>query len=572
MVYCGKPSRGCQMCRTRRIKCDETKPTCNQCAKSRRRCPGYKDEFDLIFRNETQATERRAQKANKKAIALKANRQLHDEDQAVVPSLRIPVEQQASCHFAANFIMPSRDGRNTGYFDFIFPLLGQERPDSHIQHAFNACSLAFLDNRGGQGSRLSEAALREYSVALAKTNIALRCAETQTSDATLASVVLLGMFENVSAKQISSFNWGSHVEGAVQLVKLRGKQQVQSKIGLQLFVAVRRIMTISCLTAGHYPIMGSNWWLGEADCDDTSSISQGFMIRTSEIRAEISDVMTYITRTPENIELILEHIRRAQMLDQEVEAWLHNLPEEWRYRTIAWEDNVVNGDYARAEVFPGRVDVFNDVSHAYGTNAARTVRLILASIIVRCTAWVCSPVDYRTTPEYATAASTCRDTITDIIASVPYHFGWHLKRKGNWQDASLGTFVCGEETPAKGVGGYLLTWPLACLLTQDYTTDAQRAWVIGRLQRVSSELGMKHAAVLSHLQVRIPSTLIRRDGIAAQPSHGPQNSFHKVLMAALTPPPASHVLTPHGQWEDPNNVKTERGLPNPNKAELGIPR
>src|SRR5690625_4379608 len=90
MVYCGKPSRGCQMCRTRRIKvtwpcsiwthetcsplttqCDETKPTCNQCAKSRRICPGYKDEFDLVFRNETQATERRARKANKKALEQK---------------------------------------------------------------------------------------------------------------------------------------------------------------------------------------------------------------------------------------------------------------------------------------------------------------------------------------------------------------------------------------------------------------------------------------------------------------------------------------------------------------------
>ena len=45
------------------IKCDETKPTCLQCQKSRRQCPGYKDDFDLVFRNETQATERRARKA-----------------------------------------------------------------------------------------------------------------------------------------------------------------------------------------------------------------------------------------------------------------------------------------------------------------------------------------------------------------------------------------------------------------------------------------------------------------------------------------------------------------------------
>ncbi|KAF2436164.1 hypothetical protein EJ08DRAFT_692049 [Tothia fuscella] len=62
MVYCGKPSRGCQNCKTRRIKCDEVRPTCTQCRKSSRVCPGYPDEFDLIFRNETAAVKRRAQR------------------------------------------------------------------------------------------------------------------------------------------------------------------------------------------------------------------------------------------------------------------------------------------------------------------------------------------------------------------------------------------------------------------------------------------------------------------------------------------------------------------------------
>ncbi|QDS71715.1 hypothetical protein FKW77_008552 [Venturia effusa] len=63
MVYCGKPSRGCQNCKTRRIKCDEVRPSCTQCRKSSRVCPGYPDEFDLIFRNETAAVKRRAQRA-----------------------------------------------------------------------------------------------------------------------------------------------------------------------------------------------------------------------------------------------------------------------------------------------------------------------------------------------------------------------------------------------------------------------------------------------------------------------------------------------------------------------------
>lgn len=38
------------------------------------------------------------------------------------------------------------------------------------------------------------------------------------------------------------FAWGSHTEGAVQLVKSRGREQLRTKTGLLLFIAVRTQM------------------------------------------------------------------------------------------------------------------------------------------------------------------------------------------------------------------------------------------------------------------------------------------------------------------------------------------
>lgn len=38
MVNPGHPSRGCWTCKTRRIKCDESYPTCSRCVKARRTC------------------------------------------------------------------------------------------------------------------------------------------------------------------------------------------------------------------------------------------------------------------------------------------------------------------------------------------------------------------------------------------------------------------------------------------------------------------------------------------------------------------------------------------------------
>ncbi|KAL6707859.1 hypothetical protein ACN47E_003759 [Coniothyrium glycines] len=64
MVYTGKPSKGCGMCKSRRIKCDEKKPTCGNCKKSNRDCPGFQDDFDLVFRDENKAMARKAKKTS----------------------------------------------------------------------------------------------------------------------------------------------------------------------------------------------------------------------------------------------------------------------------------------------------------------------------------------------------------------------------------------------------------------------------------------------------------------------------------------------------------------------------
>ncbi|KAI0467297.1 hypothetical protein F4859DRAFT_525943 [Xylaria cf. heliscus] len=582
--------------------CDETKPICNQCTKSRRQCPGYKDDFDLVFRNETKATERRAKKANKKALATKVERQDSLPYDApgtssspssastkalgtwtVASSPTIPVEEQAACLFISNFVLMPKDGSTAGHLDFVLPLLKEAGPDSHIQHAFNACSMTFLNNRRAVGGGLWDRALSEYSMALTRTNAALRDRESQQSDATLAAVLLLGMFENISAKQISAFNWGSHIGGAVQLVKARGKKQVKTRVGFQLFLAVRTLMSVYCLTASTAPTMGAEWWLDNTTFSKTAVVVQRLMIKTSEIRAQAIQLIDTLTKSPENIELMLEVIRKAQAADQEVAAWQENLPEEWHHKTVAWEDSVLSSsssgsgsgssssssgnDCSTAEVFPGRVDVYNDVWIGSVANSARAVRLILHSMSVRCAAWVCAPVDYRTTPEYATAAAVCRDAITDIIASVPYFLGWHLRRTDvGHVTPNFGTFACGDDDSAKGLAGYLLTWPLICVISQDYATDAQRQWVLGRLRTIGNDLGVKYALAMCQLQMRVPSMMIRRDALmkADHPAVNGGYGFDKVVAARLAPPvSAGYALNPQQQWEAVQKMRYDRG-----KAEL----
>lgn len=242
--------------------------------------------------------------------------------------------------------------------------------------------------------------------------------------------------------------------------------------------------------------MGVEWWITDSVKNHFGAECQRLNIRTAELRAESNRLMTTLSRSPENIELLLDIVRRCQTLDQQHVTWANGLPEYFQYKSVAWEDNVPNGNYALAEVFPGRIDAYQDLWVVSVWNLMRCSRIILASLIVRCAAWVCAPVDYRTTPEYATAARTCVDTITDIISSVPYQLGWFSNRRDLLERANLSAFGCGEEDALKGLPGYFLTWPLTCVQGQDYTTDAQRAWVKGRLQFIGNHLGVRYANVL----------------------------------------------------------------------------
>lgn len=250
--------------------------------------------------------------------------------------------------------------------------------------------------------------------------------------------------------------------------------------------------------------MGADWWLNDAVKDESATACQRINLKTGELRAEVTRIMTTLARTPENTDLVLAIIRRAQLLDQEAVGWMRSVPEPWHYKTLCWEDHVPGGDYSKAEVFPGRVDVYNDFWIASVWNLTRATRLVLASLTVRCAAWVCSPVDYRTTPEYATASQTCVDMITDIIASVPYHLGWHTKRKHLFRSMELSGFACGEEDSTKALPGYFLSWPLACVVSQDYITDAQRQWVAGRLRYIGDELGLRYAHILTKVRSATP--------------------------------------------------------------------
>lgn len=194
-----------------------------------------------MFRNETRATEKRAQRASKKlSSAAAARKQGAAEAEsstsarlpppptttntnttrspfelAVIPAIQINTETQASCHFVSNFVLLPRHGRyyrppfcllrppsspsvssTRGFMDYLIPVMKNDPGASHLQFAFNACALASLGNRVNSiDIDFHERSFAEYVKALQATNAAIRDPKKSTSDSLLAAVLLLSMFE-----------------------------------------------------------------------------------------------------------------------------------------------------------------------------------------------------------------------------------------------------------------------------------------------------------------------------------------------------------------------------------------
>lgn len=204
--------------------------------------------------------------------------------------------------------------------------------------------------------------------------------------------------------------------------------------------------------------------------------------------------------TADNIFPLRKIVQKCRSLEEEILEWGKNLPESYSWKTVAWEYRVPRGDYSTAEVYPGRIDLYRNIWAASLLNFARTGRIVVTSVMMRCVAFLTWPNDYRTTIEYAAVTKAWSEEMSSIVASVPYLLGWFAKHRELRKDLNLSAYGCGEDDATKALPGFLLIWPLATLEAHDYTTDAQRAWIRGRLAYIGQHLGVRSAT--KRIQVR----------------------------------------------------------------------
>lgn len=199
MVFCGKPSRGCQRCRQRKIKCDVAKPTCLKCQKAGEQC-NYRDFDKVIFRDQTSQVVRKFKvspdehsSAESQQLALISSTSSTISSPTVHSTLSPSVYDIGANFFFDKFL--SEKGTFFGdYSSWLGQLYSADTSDGLIRAVIEAVGLSAIFNVSldpGVQIKSSE----QYSKTLAALKLALDDSERAKSDDTLLAITLLILFE-----------------------------------------------------------------------------------------------------------------------------------------------------------------------------------------------------------------------------------------------------------------------------------------------------------------------------------------------------------------------------------------
>ncbi|KAL9116949.1 MAG: hypothetical protein Q9187_006519 [Circinaria calcarea] len=519
-------------------QCDEIRPACSQCIKSKRDCSGYRNVTNLYFHDETFKTSLKASQVrvgrntSKKSTSLVRS----DADALRSKSLRgslgsndlladslielpraIPQtqEEQALCYFFSEYIATSNRPANfQGFMGCLEKLYSNAERGSPLNAATSATALAAFSVAPGRRELKSESRKR-YGAAVSRLKVALSDPIQARSDGTLISVLLFGLFESLTCDIGSLSNWAKHNDGAVALIEARGESIFESPVSEQLFYATRSQMVINHISRCE-PMEQSLYLTGgwnipfERHKDNAANGLAALAMKLPSVRAAALRVFG-LPINAETAGEVLRLMKEVKLVDEEIAAWEAGIPESWNYNTCASTFTMIDLDHPETtEIYPGPVQCYCNVWVADIWNKYRTYRIFAQAIVLNCIEWLIPTAwGHVNTFQYHSSTRILQQMVDDVCASIPFHLGIPSSTS-----AEISFFVHSRKDfdalfnpsdPFKrqrgfqALGGYFLVWPLFVAASVSCIPEIQKRWIRGRMTYIGARYGFNQSTTLAAL-------------------------------------------------------------------------
>ncbi|KAJ9398077.1 transcriptional regulator family: Fungal Specific TF [Paecilomyces variotii] len=415
-------SKACGLCRERRVKCDEIRPGCTQCARYGAPCPGY--SRDLKFQDEGPGVRRRLQSSSRNPSSIRSKSSSRTRRGESSRSATQSIQEHAMALLRRHVADTSIDERVDSslvrksfinsqpqlFSDFVcaaFPTLyfhnrfrsgtDPSFPDyitqnfgTHTYQDASVCSLSsiYLAHLT-KDPALLRASRQMYSLALKEVCKALDTEEA-FSDNMLSSVMILSVYEMYA--QTSRDAWARHSEGVKRLMLSRGVKGSESGFGRSCYYAFRGFLIATALFEDKPCFLDEEEWqefAAKVRAEDSQKpgewsafvdISEPIFMELTKCPRYLSEARTLSTSTSSSPEAAIALVERVT----ETRNKLLVSVEELR-TCIAAHSQRAQGISYRPGNFVGPVpEVFADTSPSLllrgATSAVAALDQLLASI------------------------------------------------------------------------------------------------------------------------------------------------------------------------------------------------
>ncbi|KAK6611485.1 C6 finger domain-containing protein [Botrytis cinerea] len=532
------------------VGCGQEQPTCTNCTKASKTCPGYRNMLDLAFRNESSAVIEKA-KAKEKARKIKASekeqraprlpsatrteatnrasssseRRLSSQSTSASSSnhgddneyelneilmaprpravLAPSIVEQGTSYFISNFVA-GVSGPSHGHFNYLKDLCRNGGLDEALSTSMTAVGLAGLANRTKSPQLLGEAR-HEYMVALRRVNGALRSPSDAVKDSTLLSIMVLAVFETVTCtNRLSLKAWTEHINGASTLIKLRGPSQFKTRVGVGLFMQITAHLLISALQR-EIPMPQEIMALRAAvykqlDLRDPAFRMLAILDKFTYFR---SDLRTGKLGDSEQV------IAAALTLDEELQQTFANVPPGWEVEAVQAGRMKLRKSQHILQGFDAIPPRFTSMSYMaqyqLSTDTIIQMRDGILRSIPQCLGYVNrKPSTWTSPPSHSTPPSRTPSPLNNLPPSTPNPV------RNLFSTLYPDVLIPGPPSnPAEtdltppsfsfpAAGAYFLVWPLYIAAVSRVTSPEDRTFACTALRRLTSDMGIAQGAALAH--------------------------------------------------------------------------
>ncbi|KAJ5151742.1 hypothetical protein N7492_010037 [Penicillium capsulatum] len=581
MVYCGKPSKGCGHCRSRKIRCDQLRPACSQCIRTHRECPGYRDQLSLMFRDENKSVLRkvsstgdadlskpkRSSTRSLRTASLKrtsnaitrgslsgksasnaaassvpcANSRDVDLLQVIAgdpwqipPEIHpsaVPCQNQAISFYLQSNAIPG----NFWWGDSLVKILNE--PGNACKQALQASMTAVASAmmcRVRKADSMQQLARKEYFSAITLLNSALSNPRESRTNQTLAAIILLAIYELITSSAAKDVEvWTNHIKGATAILELRGIEQMSTETGRQLFMHLRSQIMISCLQRDvRLPESIFQYSEFAKAVQPSDAYVHDIAIITGRLTCLRADIKAGLVMDPQEI------ISLASDIESELNAWHAALPSDVQFDIVP----IPQDDYLFLDRCRGLAP-YDDLYHLYPStwaanvwNQYRCTRILLSEILLsqirlesEALGWFSDEAHWR----LQFLQDTIRGLSVDMCRAVPYLLCAHRD------------FSPDCPPPESYMGGMILMWPMFLAGIVEGPTHPQRLFALRCLRVIGHATGLEQAFAVMHIVAADPGILndmTEDDGGLIGEIPGVNSPVE--TLSPKTPPPNSLSITP----------------------------